>query len=311
MFDMEQELKKWRAQLLTGGIYSASDVEELEAHVLDAVDDLMSRGVTQEESFWVAIHRIGDVESLNMEFGKVNRDSVIYELPQPEKGETKTRTKRSRADGRKIKTAFVMLLNRKWIAVSVFLLVTAAAVFYTRIIPPEYEAMAVLISRENVMPTTSSPKMVRPVRLAGIKRLMMTGDFTTSVAKKLAKSGINCHVDEVRECVRLNSPERTEIIEVIATSSDPKKASALTNAAAEALIEKTAGIRNADTDRALEFLRNQLKLVDKNLRDAEVRLNVFKEQEGMFPNAGGERSSPLTQLEGLQNNSPGYSLRRN
>lgn len=73
MFNLDDQLSKWRKQLLGGNVYSPSDIEELESHVLDSMDDLMeNKELTQEEAFWVAIHRIGNVDSLNGEFGKTN-----------------------------------------------------------------------------------------------------------------------------------------------------------------------------------------------------------------------------------------------
>ena len=50
MFDMDRELNKWREQLLVGGVYRSSDIDELEVHVLDAIDNLESKGLTQEGS---------------------------------------------------------------------------------------------------------------------------------------------------------------------------------------------------------------------------------------------------------------------
>ena len=72
MFDLEQQLSKWRSQMLAGDACLPDDIDELEAHVLDAMGDLESKGLTQEEAFWVAVHRMGDAKSLNGEFRKIN-----------------------------------------------------------------------------------------------------------------------------------------------------------------------------------------------------------------------------------------------
>jgi hypothetical protein len=76
MFDLDQQLSKWRTQMLAGNVCLPSDIEELEGHLLEAMDDLESKGLTREEAFWVATHRIGDVNSLNREFGKINRGLI-------------------------------------------------------------------------------------------------------------------------------------------------------------------------------------------------------------------------------------------
>ena len=76
MFDLDQKLSEWRKQMLESNVYSAANIEELEAHVLDVMDDLKTKGLDEEEAFCVAVHRIGDVESLNREFSKVNRPLI-------------------------------------------------------------------------------------------------------------------------------------------------------------------------------------------------------------------------------------------
>jgi hypothetical protein len=76
MFDLDQKLSEWRKQMLESNVYSASNMEELRAHVLDVMDDLKTKGLNEEEAFCVAVHRIGDVESLNREFSKVNRPLI-------------------------------------------------------------------------------------------------------------------------------------------------------------------------------------------------------------------------------------------
>ena len=76
MFDLDQRMNEWRKRLLESNVYSSADIEELEAHILDALNDLQSKGLSQEEAFWVAVNRVGDVESLNREFRKVNQGLI-------------------------------------------------------------------------------------------------------------------------------------------------------------------------------------------------------------------------------------------
>ena len=49
------------------------DLDELEAHLRDTIDELNETGLNEEESFWVARLRFGDVHSVQREFQKVNR----------------------------------------------------------------------------------------------------------------------------------------------------------------------------------------------------------------------------------------------
>ncbi|MFC1714526.1 GumC family protein [Candidatus Poribacteria bacterium] len=187
------------------------------------------------------------------------------------------------------KDYLTIFLDRKWIILLVFLLITASAVYYAETAQPMYQTMAVLMSESNVMTASVFP-MMNPFYYRGpleyltnLQRLMLTGEFATSVVEKMSKEhGIDIGISAAQTGVRLNNPETTQIIEVIARSGEPRRAAALANSVAEAVIEKTSEIKNSDTNRALMFLESQLEVVDENLRDAEEKLNTFKEDEGIL-----------------------------
>ena len=73
MFDLESHLKHWRAELLTTENITAAEVDELESHLRDSIDELKdSPSLTADESFWLATRRVGSPESIALEFAKVN-----------------------------------------------------------------------------------------------------------------------------------------------------------------------------------------------------------------------------------------------
>lgn len=76
MFDLNEQIKKWRSQLEVNEAYQKSDIEELESHLLDEIDQLIPKDLNEEEAFWIAAHRIGKLKDLNQEFYKVNRDLI-------------------------------------------------------------------------------------------------------------------------------------------------------------------------------------------------------------------------------------------
>ena len=59
VFELESQIRKWRAHLQTNTSVGAQDLEELESHLRDSVDDLTGRGIDQEEAFLVSIRRLG------------------------------------------------------------------------------------------------------------------------------------------------------------------------------------------------------------------------------------------------------------
>ena len=80
MFDIELEIGKWRDYLRLRGNITVSDVEELETHLRDELDDLRLKGLSEDEAFLVAVKRIGKVDALSREFAKVNSTHLWRQL---------------------------------------------------------------------------------------------------------------------------------------------------------------------------------------------------------------------------------------
>ena len=76
MFNINEQIKHWRLHLSSTGAYRNSDIDELESHIHEEMPRLKKKGLTDEESFLVAIHRIGDRDNLSNEFQKVNRGFI-------------------------------------------------------------------------------------------------------------------------------------------------------------------------------------------------------------------------------------------
>lgn len=76
MFDLNQQMGEWRTQLQTSPALQPADLDELESHLRDTIEMLHDEGLDFEEAFWVACHRIGNVQSLQGEFSKVDRGII-------------------------------------------------------------------------------------------------------------------------------------------------------------------------------------------------------------------------------------------
>ena len=68
MFDLDAHIRQWRQQFLGDGAFYSSEVEELEYHLRDAIDELYAKGLSEEEAFVIAVHRLGDQRSLRKEY---------------------------------------------------------------------------------------------------------------------------------------------------------------------------------------------------------------------------------------------------
>ncbi len=75
-FDLEAALRQWRQNLESSPAFRADNLEELEAHLRDAVTGWREKGLSEEESFGVAAGRLGRTGPLAAEFAKVNGSAV-------------------------------------------------------------------------------------------------------------------------------------------------------------------------------------------------------------------------------------------
>jgi len=77
MFDMNEQIKKWRCDLAQKKTLEKSDIDELENHLREEIERLTESELTEEEAFMVAAHRLGHSDSLSEEFAKVNT-SILW-----------------------------------------------------------------------------------------------------------------------------------------------------------------------------------------------------------------------------------------
>ncbi len=77
MFDLNQQMAQWRQSLGQSESLVRSDLDELESHLRDQIDQLTLSGLSSEEAFWIAQRRIGNAKNLPCEFAKVNGSAVF------------------------------------------------------------------------------------------------------------------------------------------------------------------------------------------------------------------------------------------
>ena len=72
MFNLDERMAAWRQSLLAREAFTPDCVRELEVHVRDAITDLTSKGLSEDEAVWIATRRLGPAEALAAEFEKVD-----------------------------------------------------------------------------------------------------------------------------------------------------------------------------------------------------------------------------------------------
>lgn len=70
MFDLEAEIRDWRARLTEN--LRDEDLDELQGHLTEEITQLRAKGLSTEESFVIAARRLGGERELCGEFAKVH-----------------------------------------------------------------------------------------------------------------------------------------------------------------------------------------------------------------------------------------------
>lgn len=73
MFDLNEQINKWRSNLAQSQILDNSDIDELESHLREEIENLTALKLSDEEAFLIATYRLGDTARLCDEYAKINR----------------------------------------------------------------------------------------------------------------------------------------------------------------------------------------------------------------------------------------------
>ncbi|HMA62811.1 MAG TPA: hypothetical protein VKP78_09200 [bacterium] len=88
MNKLEQNIKEWREFYSSKGGMKKQDLDELEDHLREEISELKEKSLSDQESFIIAVKRLGKVESLSNEYRKVNTHNLwkilISESEDPE-----------------------------------------------------------------------------------------------------------------------------------------------------------------------------------------------------------------------------------
>ncbi|WP_350347838.1 permease prefix domain 1-containing protein [Agromyces sp. G08B096] len=78
--DLEALIGSWRAWMLRRDAVTEADVDELEGHLRDRVDDLSARGLSGDEAFLVAVKRLGRIDDLAREYAREHSERLWKQL---------------------------------------------------------------------------------------------------------------------------------------------------------------------------------------------------------------------------------------
>jgi hypothetical protein len=77
---VESQIAEWRAYVAKAPAVNGRDVDELEGHLRDRIDELAAAGLTPDEAFLVAVKRMGDLDTLSREFAREHSGRLWKQL---------------------------------------------------------------------------------------------------------------------------------------------------------------------------------------------------------------------------------------
>ncbi|MGC5162930.1 permease prefix domain 1-containing protein [Rhodococcus sp. DT1] len=77
---LESQIARWRGYVSGHRVISPLDVDEMEGHLRDQVEDLSAAGLTSSEAFLVAVGRMGSVDEISREFAREHSDRLWKQL---------------------------------------------------------------------------------------------------------------------------------------------------------------------------------------------------------------------------------------
>ncbi len=80
MDTFEAQIAEWRTYVTKDAAVGRHDVEELETHLRDQVDELVAAGLSTEEAFLVSVGRMGSVDELSREFAREHSGRLWKQL---------------------------------------------------------------------------------------------------------------------------------------------------------------------------------------------------------------------------------------
>jgi hypothetical protein len=68
MFNLDQAIKEWRAEMFAAGIKSPEPLDELESHLRDEIAQQIQSRLGEQQAFEIGVQQIGQPEPIIMEF---------------------------------------------------------------------------------------------------------------------------------------------------------------------------------------------------------------------------------------------------
>ncbi|WP_419078627.1 GumC family protein [Phascolarctobacterium faecium] len=86
----------------------------------------------------------------------------------------------------------------------------------------------------------------------------------------------------VKSYLKFNNPKGTDIIQITATSKDPQEAQQIAQGVVENMAVTLTKVNQTGTSSYRKFLEDRIQIADSEMKDAEAKLEAFKQKSGVF-----------------------------
>jgi uncharacterized protein involved in exopolysaccharide biosynthesis len=190
---------------------------------------------------------------------------------------------------------------RKWLILAVFLLVSAAGIAATLLLPKQYTAETSLIVEVRVDPALGAlaPALAAPGFMATQVEVLKSERVASRVVKMLGVERSAAAVQQWRDATDAKIPldryfagllqrglsvdpsPGSNVVNIYFSAQDPIFAQAAANAFRPGYMDISVELRIAPARQSAAFLDEQTKVLRTNLEQAQTRLSKFQQDKGI------------------------------
>jgi capsular exopolysaccharide synthesis family protein len=208
---------------------------------------------------------------------------------------------------------YLLILRRRWLAASTSLiLVVLAILLATSVKKPVYEAQGKLLFKR-VNSTSSLTGVGKEIGELGSlddkttpidteTEVIVSGPIVEEAIRQLNlqdKSGNPLKPELLAKEIRVSQPKGADILKISYQNIDPKKAAKVVNTLMDVYLANNIRFNRSEAVAARQFIEKQLPDAEANVRQAEVNLRQFREQNQVF-DLEQEKKSIVASIEDLQ-----------
>jgi chain length determinant protein EpsF len=200
-----------------------------------------------------------------------------------------------------IKQFFRIVWARKWLVLTLLVLVSVAGTATTLLLPKQYTADAAMVVEVRIDPVLGAlaPSLAAPGYMATQVDIIKSERVASRVVKLLGVERSPSAVAQWREHTNAKIPlERyfanllqrglnvepargSNVINIAFSAQDPVFAQAAANAFAQAYMDVSVELRVAPARQSAAFLDEQTKVLRANLESAQAKLSKFQQERGI------------------------------